>query len=181
MLTELWQDQSCTCSWAVDRFNRLLHLLQRWAVLIQSLEEGRKEGRNQSIELINNQWLLQTSWIKVSHQWLLLISLKEINNDYCNNSLIYWLVINYQMSCYQKVAGSIPLVCMPKCPWANCSWCAVLARQPPPSVSHWNATCWSPPGPARCVLVLVCAGFSSRDFGQRSLINVNINRPDGDQ
>ena len=44
-------------------------------------------------------------------------------------------------SCYQKVAGSIPLVCILKCPWArywtpNCSWCAGwhLALQPPPSV-----------------------------------------------
>ena len=43
-------------------------------------------------------------------------------------------------SCYLKVAGLIPLVCMSKCPWArwtpNCSWCAGwhLAWQPPPSV-----------------------------------------------
>ena len=34
-----------------------------------------------------------------------------------------------RVSCYQKVAGSVPLVCMSKCPWArhwtpNCSWCA---------------------------------------------------------
>ena len=43
-------------------------------------------------------------------------------------------------SCYRKDAGSIPLVCMSKCPWArywtpNCSWCAGwhLALQPPPS------------------------------------------------
>ena len=42
-------------------------------------------------------------------------------------------------SCYQKVTGSTPLVCMLKCPWArywtpNCSWCAgrYLAWQPPP-------------------------------------------------
>ena len=32
-------------------------------------------------------------------------------------------------SCHQNVAGSIPLVCISKCPWArystpNCSWCA---------------------------------------------------------
>ena len=27
-------------------------------------------------------------------------------------------------SCYQKVAGSGLLVCMLKCPWARCSWCA---------------------------------------------------------
>ena len=32
------------------------------------------------------------------------------------------------VSCYQKVAGLIPLICMLKCPWArhqtpNCSWC----------------------------------------------------------
>ena len=40
-------------------------------------------------------------------------------------------------SCYQEVVGSIPLVCMSKCPYArhwtpNCSWCAGrhLAWQP---------------------------------------------------
>ena len=44
-------------------------------------------------------------------------------------------------SCSQKVAGSIPLVCMSKHPWAwygtpNCSWCAGLhlAWHPPSSV-----------------------------------------------
>ena len=44
-------------------------------------------------------------------------------------------------SCFWKVAGLIPLVCILKCPWAsywtpNCSWCAGqhLAWQPPPSL-----------------------------------------------
>ena len=44
-------------------------------------------------------------------------------------------------SCYRKVAGSVSLVCMWKCPWTrywtpHCSWCAGrhLAWQPPPEV-----------------------------------------------
>ena len=48
------------------------------------------------------------------------------------------------VSCYWKVAGSIPFICMPKCPWArhwtpNCSWCADrhLSWQPPSSVYVW--------------------------------------------
>ena len=47
-----------------------------------------------------------------------------------------------------EVAGSIPLVCMSKCPWAkywtpNCSWCAGrhLAWQPPPSVYEYMPSC----------------------------------------
>lgn len=58
---------------------------------------GRKE---ESMELINNQWLL-------------LISLKEINHDNCNDSLIYYQLSNDvaaqgSSQRYQKVAGSIP-------------------------------------------------------------------------
>ena len=46
-------------------------------------------------------------------------------------------------SCYRKVAGSIPLVCMWKCP--NCPWCAGrhLAWQPPPSVCECRNYCES--------------------------------------
>ena len=63
-----------------------------------------------------------------------------------------WVALNY-LKCHVgdcgsgvepaswKVTGSIPLICMLKCPWAsywttNCSWCAVqhLAWLPPPSV-----------------------------------------------
>ena len=47
-------------------------------------------------------------------------------------------------SCHQKAAGSIPPVCMLKCPWArywtlNSSWCAGqrFVSQPPPSVYVW--------------------------------------------
>ena len=44
--------------------------------------------------------------------------------------------------CYQKVAGSIPLVCMSKRPWArywtpNCSWCAGRHLAWQPSVYVW--------------------------------------------
>ena len=53
-------------------------------------------------------------------------------------------------SCYRKVVGSIPLVCMLKCPWArcwtpNCSWCAGrhLAWQPSPSVYECMNYCKS--------------------------------------
>ena len=54
------------------------------------------------------------------------------------------------VSWYQKVAGSVPLVCMLKCPWAryqmpNCSWYAGrhLAWQPPPSVYECMTYCKS--------------------------------------
>ena len=67
------------------------------------------------------------------------------------------------VSCYQKVAGSVPLVCMSKCPGArywtqNCSRCAGwhLAWQPPPSMYE-------------CIYEL-----QLQYFGQKCLLNANV-------
>ena len=85
----------------------------------------------------------------------------QILNSLCVCLLIetisyYWAVCCSEVepaSCYRKVTGLFPLVCMLKCPWArywtrNCSWCAGphLAWQPPPSVykcMNYCKTLWT--------------------------------------
>ena len=61
-------------------------------------------------------------------------------------------------SCYWRVAWSIPLVCMAKCPWArywtpNCSWCAG---------QHFNGSHHHP-----CMYVWITVSRS----GQKRLLN----------
>ena len=53
------------------------------------------------------------------------------------------ITINSWESCSSKVVGSIPLICMSKCPWArywtlNCSWCCwSTPYMAAPAISVW--------------------------------------------
>ena len=92
-------------------------------------------------------------------------------------------------SCYRKVAGSIPLICMSKCPWARCwtphgSWCAgrQLAWQPPPSIyecmnyfkSHWDVNVlnvmwlWPSDGSKYQYIPLKCRGVEMKRVEEKS-------------
>ena len=83
--------------------------------------------------IINNQETL------IKHIALKMFLLCNISSSQLNvkewilmNHITRWLRISsraQRRSCYQKVVGSNPLVCISKCSWArcwtwNCSWCA---------------------------------------------------------
>ena len=76
-------------------------------------------------------------------------------------------------SCYCQLTGSIPLVCMSKCPWArygtpNCSWC-------------WSTHCTA----ASTISVWMYVWITASHFGQKHLLktlNVNVahdSQPEG--